>query len=102
MESVGTGLRVGAGVPVLGPGDGVRLKFLYPKGDVEILDATWLGVRNLDSVAGGDHPSWVVVRLGEREVWKPLSLLVQIEVLSKVALAEGNGGKGEQQSYYHG
>lgn len=83
-------------------GDQVRLKFLYPSGEVEIVDATWIGVNSLDPSGEGEGHPWVVFRAGEKTVWKPLSLLVQIEVLGKVAGGEGGEANLGQVIQYHG
>jgi len=58
------------------------LKFLYPGGTVEIVDCTWVTVTSL-GVTGVETPTqWVVIRFRGREIWKPLSYLVQVELLA--------------------
>ena len=61
-------------------GDRVRLKFLYPNGAVEVLDCTWVSAT---SIGAPENPSggWVVVSVDDRLLWKPLSHLIQLEVL---------------------
>ncbi len=88
MESLAKVIKAKFDNPALHIGDQVRLKFLYPAGDVEIVDGIWLGVSNLDPTGEGESHPWVVVQVGERMTWKPLPLVVQIEVLSK-----GTGGE---------
>ncbi len=99
MEGLRTVLGDCVGAPGLAPGDGVRLKFFYPGGEVEILDGLWLGVTNVDFARQGDKPAWVVVSFESRVLWKPLSCLVQIELLSK-STAVGHDAT-EGGSHYH-
>ncbi len=61
----------------------MRLKFLYPNGDLEIVDCTWIAVATL---AGSGHESqgqWAVIDFEGREIWKPLGCLIQVEVLQE-------------------
>jgi len=72
----------GASVPPrIRPGDEVRLKFLYPGGAVEIIDGTWVAIVGLGANGQEAQSQWIVLRFEEREIWKPLSYLVQAEVL---------------------
>lgn len=58
------------------------MKFLYPGGNVEIIDCTWVTVTSLGA-AGVETPTqWVVIRFQGRDIWKPLSSLVQVELLA--------------------
>ncbi len=69
--------------PGMRSGDSVRLKFLYPGGAVEIVDATWIAVAGL-GVEGAEATSpWVVIDYQGRRMWKPLGYLVQAEVLEE-------------------
>lgn len=67
--------------PTLQAGDGVRLKFLYPGGTVEILDCTWIAIVGLGANGSEALSQWVVIDFEGREIWKPLGYLVQAEVL---------------------
>ena len=71
-------------------GDRVRLKFLYPNGAIEILDGTWLSATTLGAP---ENPSggWVVVSVNDRVLWKPLSHLVQFEVVNRQAFDTATG-----------
>ena len=69
--------------PSLEPGDGVRLKFLYPGGAVEILDCTWIAVVGLGANGSEALSQWVVIEHEGREIWKPLAYLAQAEVLQE-------------------
>lgn len=65
------------------PGDGVRLKFLYPGGAVEIVDCRWIAVMGLGATGSEALSQWVVIEFEGREIWKPLGYLVQAEVLEE-------------------
>ena len=67
--------------PTLGPGDAVRLKFLYPGGTVEILDCTWTALVGLGADGSETLSPWVVIDFEGRQIWKPLAYLVQAELL---------------------
>lgn len=67
--------------PTLGPGDAVRLKFLYPGGAVEILDCTWTALVGLSADGAETVSTWVVIDFEGRQIWKPLAYLVQAELL---------------------
>lgn len=69
--------------PTLRAGDGVRLKFLYPGGTVEILDCTWIAIVGLGASGSELLSPWVVIDFEGREIWKPLSYLVQAEILEE-------------------
>lgn len=60
-------------------GDRVRLKFLYPNGNTEVMDGMW--VARARTPRSGDTLDWVVVRQGQRVLQKPLQYLIQIEIL---------------------
>lgn len=66
-------------------GDRVRLKFLYPNGALEVMDCTWITTTNLGAPEN-PNGGWVVVSADDRVMWKPLSHLIQLEVV------ETNGG----------
>lgn len=61
-------------------GDRVRLRFLYPNGALEVMDCTWV---TTTSLGAPENPNggWVVVSVDDRVMWKPLSHLIQLEVL---------------------
>jgi len=61
------------------PGDFVRLKFALPNGQLEILDGDWLSIESL--AEDGARTEWVIVRVQGKLLWKPLTYLVQVEIL---------------------
>ncbi len=61
-------------------GDRVRLKFLYPNGAVEILECLWISATTLGAPEN-PNGGWVVVSADDRVMWKPLSHLIQLEVI---------------------
>ena len=61
-------------------GDRVRLKFLYPNGAVEIMECTWLSASSLGAPEN-PNGAWAIVSVDDRVFWKPLSHLIQLEVL---------------------
>lgn len=67
--------------PALRAGDGVRLKFLYPGGTVEIVDCRWIAIMGLGANGSEALSQWVVIDFEGREIWKPLGYLVQAELL---------------------
>jgi hypothetical protein len=67
--------------PALRAGDGVRLKFLYPGGAVEIIDCRWIAVVGLGPNGFEATSHWVVIDFNGREIWKPLGYLAQAELL---------------------
>ncbi len=69
--------------PALRAGDGVRLKFLYPGGTVEIVDCRWIAIMGLGANGSEALSQWVVIDFEGREIWKPLCYLVQAEVLEE-------------------
>ncbi|HEV8595482.1 MAG TPA: hypothetical protein VGR51_08140 [Thermoplasmata archaeon] len=79
IESEARPARAGDATPVA-EGDRVRLKFLYPNGAIEVLECTWIAT---SSLGAPENPNggWVVVSAEERVLWKPLSHLIQLEVL---------------------
>ena len=80
--------------PTLRAGDGVRLKFVYPGGAVEILDCTWIALVGLGATGSEALSQWVVIEFRGRKIWKPLGHLVQAEVLedNDAPVAPTNGG----------
>lgn len=56
----------------------MRLKFLYPNGNTEVMDGTW--VAGAGTLRSGDTLDWAVVRQGQRVLRKPLQYLIQIVV----------------------
>ena len=82
-------------------GDRVRLKFLYPNGAVEILECTWLAASTLGAPEN-PHAGWLVVSADDRVLWKPLSHLIQLEVLeSNGEGRNGRRGNGNGHADYH-
>lgn len=82
-------------------GDRVRLKFLYPNGSIEVLDCTWVAASTLGAPEN-PNGGWIVVSVDDRVLWKPLSHLIQLEVLE--ANAEARNGKrtnGSDAADYH-
>ncbi len=69
--------------PALRAGDGVRLKFLYPGGTVEIVDCRWIALMGLGANGSEALSQWVVIDFEGREIWKPLGYLVQAELLEE-------------------
>ncbi len=67
----------------------MRLKFLYPNGDVEILDCTWVAVATLTPNGQEAQAQWVVVHFEGREIWKPLGCLIQAEVIGQNHASDG-------------
>lgn len=84
------------------PGDQVRLKFLYPDGTVEILEGEWIAVSRLGPLEDGGERGWVVLRHNGSDLWKPLALLVQIEVLqaNEAARSDTERGYGDVGPYH--
>ena len=91
--------------PTLRTGDGVRLKFVYPGGAVEILDCTWIAVVGLGANGSEALSQWVVVGFQGRKIWKSLGYLVQAEVLedNNAPVVPTNGGipKATEDLGYH-
>lgn len=61
-------------------GDRVRLKFLYPNGAVEHLECLWIAATTLGAPEN-PNGGWVVVSADDRVLWKPLSHLIELEVI---------------------
>ncbi len=57
------------------------MKFLYPGGQLEIIDCTWIAIVPLGASGNDVQSPWIVLRFEGREIWKPLGYLVQAEVL---------------------
>jgi len=82
-------------------GDRVRLKFLYPNGAIEVLDGTWLSASTLGAPEN-PNGAWVVVSVDDRVLWKPLSHLIQLEVLEANEVARnGRRHAGGDLDHYH-
>jgi len=62
-------------------GDRVRLKFLYPNGQIEIVDCIWISIARVDEAEGAIQKEWLIVKQNGKVLWKPLTYLVQIEIL---------------------
>lgn len=62
-------------------GDEVRLKFLYPNGELEIIDCTWIALASLAVPGREPQSQWIVVQYEGREIWKPLGCLIQAELI---------------------
>lgn len=82
MLSERTSLRP-ARPPALRAGNGVRLKFLYPGGTVEIVDCRWIAIVGLGANGSEALSQWVVIDFEGREIWKPLGYLIQVELLGE-------------------
>lgn len=61
-------------------GDRVRLKFLYPNGALEVMECTWMSATNLGAPEN-PNGAWVVLGVDDRVIMKPLSHLIELEVL---------------------
>lgn len=82
-------------------GDRVRLKFLYPNGSMEVLDCTWISATNLGPPEN-PNAGWVVVSADDRVFWKPLSHMIQLEMLEPNEAARSvRRGNGFDLDRYH-
>lgn len=101
----GRGPSISAKSPMLHEGDGVRLKFLYPGGQVEILDCTWIAIVGLGPNGQEAQSQWVVIDFQGRHIWKPLGYLVQAEVIEEnhhpTFRPEETYGKATEDLGYH-
>jgi len=82
-------------------GDRVRLKFLYPNGSMEMMECTWLSTSTLGAPEN-PNGSWVLVSVDDHVFWKPLSHLIQLEVLEANGDARnGRRSLGAEFDHYH-
>ncbi len=77
----------------IGEGDLVRLKFLYPNGSIEVVEATWVAATSLGAPEN-PNGAWILVSVDDQVLWKPMAHLIQIEVLeaNEASRRRGNGG----------